>query len=354
MSPWFEQLFGFPETTYAETKSRFAVESDAVDGGVLVSLPTGRRFGVGTFTTPSLHDLRERSGGALEGTLRVSHEVIGDVLELHALPENDGAMFQVASQLNCLEFPNANVTPEDGVTGYANDPTQGPACSLAAAAATVYRNYFADVGGHEGQTATRQLEGLAGVQRALGQAGSLVQVRNGYTFSDDAALERLNRALAQHDRRELMGELRIGVQIGAEVTFARRFTAPAERRRVSQAFCSALSCGYSSGGPSQWRPLATLVLDGAYEATMLAAALAATQAEGGDTSAGSATAGDRGKVWLTFIGGGVFGNSPEWIADAIGRALRRAEHLALDVRIAHFRRLDERMVRSIDEAASRG
>ena len=32
--------------------------------------------------------------------------------------------------------------PEYGVTLYAADPTQGPACALACAAGSVYRNYF--------------------------------------------------------------------------------------------------------------------------------------------------------------------------------------------------------------------
>ena len=34
------------------------------------------------------------------------------------------------------------MTPEDGVTRYKDDPTQGPACAIAASAATMYRNYF--------------------------------------------------------------------------------------------------------------------------------------------------------------------------------------------------------------------
>jgi hypothetical protein len=32
--------------------------------------------------------------------------------------------------------------PEHGVTVYSGDPTQGPACALACAAGSVYRNYF--------------------------------------------------------------------------------------------------------------------------------------------------------------------------------------------------------------------
>ena len=50
---------------------------------------------------------------------------------------------------------------KDGVTRCQNDRTQGPACAIAAGAATIYRNYFAPVGGGYGQTAKRQFDGLA-------------------------------------------------------------------------------------------------------------------------------------------------------------------------------------------------
>ena len=63
-----------------------------------------------------------------------------------------------------------NVTPEDGVTIYQYDRTQGPACAIAAGAATIYRNYFAKVGGAEGQTRKRQLDGLADIGTALSEA----------------------------------------------------------------------------------------------------------------------------------------------------------------------------------------
>ena len=49
-------------------------------------------------------------------------------------PENAGALFQVASQLNLLEMTGPEVTPEDGVTIYQDDRTQGPACAIAAGA----------------------------------------------------------------------------------------------------------------------------------------------------------------------------------------------------------------------------
>ena len=308
---WFESLFGFAETTYEETRARFVHE-----GETLRSTANGRSFGVGRFTTPTLHSLREIADAKRgSGRVHLRHEIVGDALELHALEENEGALFQVASQLNCLEFAGPEEIPENGVTQYATDPTQGPACSLAAAAATVVRNYFA----FGGQTAERQLNLLSGIQSRIGE--SLVDVRNGYTFSDEARLALAKEAIASHDRDDLMGDLRIGLHEDVEVTFARRFEPPARPQRVSQAFCSALSCGYASGSLAAWRPIATLVLDAAYEATLLAAVATSTK-----------------RVWLTLLGAGAFGNDIAWIENAITRAAACAEGHDLEVIVAHYRR----------------
>jgi hypothetical protein len=326
---WFESLFGFREGTWGETRAAFVVE-----GETLTSRANGRRFGIGRFGTPTLGELRQ--GPAVTGALRVTHEVIDDALTLHARPENEGATFQVASQFNCLEFLDDTVVPEDGVTGYARDPTQGPACSLAAAAATVHRNYFAPVGGAEGQTRTRQLDNLGGVLAAIGPG--LVRVKNGYTLASAADLARVAEALARLDRNAVMARLAIGFHSGVEVTFGARFAPPDRPRRVSQAFCSAVSCAYAAAPVDAWAPLATLVLDGAYEATLRAAARDAAEGRGS------------GKVWLTLLGGGAFGNRRAWIAGAIARALGACEGLALDVRVAHFRRLDPALVAEVDGA----
>src|SRR6185295_10700409 len=94
---------------------------------------------------------RVKSAGAAPGRLKVSL-VTGDVRDLHRSPENSGALFQVASQFNLLEMVGPEVTPEQGVTRYQHDHTQGPACAIAAGAATIYRNYFAPVADGEGQT----------------------------------------------------------------------------------------------------------------------------------------------------------------------------------------------------------
>ena len=328
---WFEQLFGFAERDWPSTQAQFAL-----DGTRLTSRANGRSFDAGAFSTPSVAALRAQAGPR-QGSPRLRHEAIGDVLEQHADPAHRGALFQVASQLNCLEFADPRETPEDGITGYADDPTQGPACALAAAAATVYRNYFAAVAGEVGQRADRQLDNLADALALLDpDPEAFVTVRNGYAFSDAARLEASAAALEAIGRETFIDRMRIGVQRRVQVTFASRFVEPEAPTHVDQAFCSALSCGYDRSPRALWAPLATAVLDAAYEATLLAA------------RAGVREGTCSGVVWLTFLGGGAFGNDPAWIADAIARAIRVAGDASLDIRIAHYRRVNTSLRDRID------
>jgi hypothetical protein len=180
---WFERLTGFRETTYDETRAKLAIE-----GGQLRSLVNGKSYGIGTLKLVSLQDLRNsiKATGGPKGRIKVS-VVSGDVRKMHRSPQNMGALFQVASQFNLLEMIEPNVTPEDGVTRYTRDPTQGPACAIAAGAATIYRNYFAPVGGGYGQTRHRQINALANLGTALSDAldrpvETLWEMRNGYVM----------------------------------------------------------------------------------------------------------------------------------------------------------------------------
>ena len=129
---WFETLTGFRETDYDGTRAKLKVE-----GSRLRSLVNGKDYGIGDLELVSLQSLRERvkSAGGLPGRLKVS-VVTGDVRQMHRSPENAGALFQVASQFNLLEMVSPTVTPEQGVTRYQHDRTQGPACAIAAGAAT--------------------------------------------------------------------------------------------------------------------------------------------------------------------------------------------------------------------------
>jgi len=169
------------------------------------------------------------------------------------------------------------VTPEDGVTRYQGDPTQGPACAIAAGAATIYRNYFASVGDSYGQTATRQLDGLADVGAALAASlkkpvEALWQITNGYALCTRAGLDAIAEYLEgmKPDQLDaLRGGLRVGVHSDVEVTDAEG----TQRPQVSQVFCSALPINYSPFSSAYWKPFASVVLEAAYESTLLAAVL---------------------------------------------------------------------------------
>lgn len=321
---WFEKLTGFRETGYAETRAKLKV-----DGHKLQSLVNGKSYGIGELELVSLHDLRERvqASGGLAGRLKAS-VVTGDVRQMHRLPENAGALFQVASQFNMLEMTGPGVTPEQGVTIYQHDHTQGPACAIAAGAATIYRNYFASVGGSHGQTADRQLDGLADLGDALSDAlkqpvGSLWEMRNGYALCSSPGLDAISALLGRLPTDQvdkLRAKLRIGIHSNVEVTDAEGEPRPV----VTQAFCSALPVAYSRVEPAHWKAFASLILEAAYEATMLAAVLN-KQRGGSDV------------VLLTLLGGGAFGNADNWIHEAIRRALTTMSGFALDVRLVSYR-----------------
>jgi hypothetical protein len=319
---WFEKLTGFRETTYDDTRAKLKVE-----GSQLHSLINGQSYGIGELELVSLQALRERVrfAGGQPGRVKVS-VVSGDVRQMHRSPENAGAMFQVASQFNLLEMVSPTVSPEQGVTRYQHDHTQGPACAIAAGAATIYRNYFALVDGSEGQTARRQIDGLADLGEALGAAldkpvDALWEMQNGYALCTRAGLDAITQHLALRPEQVdiLRGKLCIGVHSDVEVTDPEE-----ERRRlVSQAFCSALPVAYTRVPSAHWKPFASLVLDAAYEATMLAAVL-------------NKQRGASNVVLLTLLGGGAFGNEAEWINAAIRRALTMVSDFGLDVRLVSY------------------
>lgn len=333
---WFEKLTGFRETGYEDTRSRLGVEGDR-----LCSRVNGASYGIGQLELVSLQALRERakSAGDLPGRLKAS-VVTGDVRCMHRSPENAGALFQVASQFNLLEMISQHVTPEHGVTRYQCDHTQGPACAIAAGAATIYRNYFASLEGNQGQTATRQFNGLADLGAALSGAmklpvDNLWKMQNGYALGTQSGLEAINRhleTLAAEQTDILREKLRIGVHRDVEATEA----AGLDRPLVSQSFCSALPVAYSGVLFAHWEPFALLVLEAAYEATMWAGVL-------------NAQRGASNIVFLTLLGGGVFGNHDSWIHAAIRRALELTTSFDLDVRLVSYGAPSQETLAIVDE-----
>jgi hypothetical protein len=80
---------------------------------------------------------------------------------------------------------------------------------------------------------------------------------------------------------------------------------------------------YSPVASPHWEKFACFVLQAAYEATMWAAVL-------------NAKRGASNVVFLTFLGGGAFGNKDAWIHAAMRRALKIVANFDLDVRLVSY------------------
>ena len=321
---WFEGLTGFREISSHQVRENFLL-----DGDRLISRINGISFSCGKLETPSLGELRDwvEAGEFKKGKLTV-REVVGDVQSLHTELSNAGALFQVASQFNLLEMVSPNITPEAGVGIYENDRTQGPACAIAAGAGTIYRNYFALCNGQIGQSVDNQIDCLADIGKRLNNVQNrLWKMQNGYALATKAGLVELQtrlRSMNEFDLDHLRQLLRIGVQWNTQVTIAQ------SAHLVTQTYCSALPVGYSSHDSNLWEPFARLILEASYEATICTAIVNA-QVTGNH------------RVFLTLLGGGVFGNSIDWIFDAMQRSFQRYEHYDLDVAIVSYGQSNNRL-----------
>jgi len=320
---WFTRLTGFKEERYEQTQSKLEL-----NGTRLRSKINGNEFEIGEFCMPSLGELRIEFQAQGGGTNRLKVSIVtGDVRKLLSARENHGALFQVASQFNMLEMISPTHTPDEGVTIYRLDPTQGPACAIAAGAATIYRNYLVPCAGTLGQRADRQLNGLCYVGEYLSQrlampVTDLWKMRNGYALCTRPGLVAIN-ALLREDGETVLDEVRSRLRVGIHRNVQVTDVIGSPVQLVSQVFCSALPVAYSEIPSELWSVFARLILEAAYEATLLEGVR--NEASGGSNV-----------VFLTRLGGGAFGNENDWIHGAIERALQLFRNSPLDVRIVTY------------------
>jgi hypothetical protein len=314
---WFENLTGCVEESPESVREHLFISERR-----LCSRLNGRSWLCGELETPTLAQLRERVRHSNRNLGPISvHEIVANVQHLHRDRANDNAVFQVASQFNLLEMTSPGVTPECGVGIYEDDFTQGPACAIAAGAGTIYRNYFADVNGRIGQTANNQIDCLSGIARLLDNSQQrLWQMANGYALPSAGGLEEINRKLENMDEAAL-DAVRQALQIGLH--WDTQVTLDDASHTVSQAYCSAMPVAYTRHAQELWAPLAKLILEAAYEATICAAIFNAKRNQ-------------NNRLFLTLLGGGAFGNNPDWIMGAIRRSLELYCDSGLDVAVVSY------------------
>ncbi len=285
---WFERIFGFEENIQNIKKY---IE---IKGEKLYSNANDTEFNMGDLEVVSLRELKQRlpeSGSKKRIKLR---EVFGNVSDFHIKQEN--ALFQVASQFNLLEMYRPENTRQMGITIYQYDKTQGPACAMSCAAGTLFRNYFTNV------------NTLQDIQALF--LNKYWDMKNGYTLFRNT--EDLELTIMGNEDR-IKDSLSVGIQWNTEVINA--------GHNVSQIYCSAIPVSYNEKTPVHEIELfAKLILEAAYEATFIAAIL---NEESND-------------LYLTYLGGGAFGNKKEWILSAIEKNLEKYKNYDLNVRIINY------------------
>merc|ERR1719510_2704872 len=112
-----------------------------------------------------------------------------------------------------------------------------------------------------------------------------------------------------------------------------------KEQTVTQVFGSACSVSYSSNEDHLWEPLARLVLSASYEATLWSALLNAIR-HGGK--------GGSRRVYLTCLGGGVFGNPMHWIVDAMDEAFTVFRKVGLEVYIVTYAGPVDRLLEGLE------
>ncbi len=314
---WFKKIMGFEEKNPEFVRSNVMVE-----GEFLTSKVNGNTYQHGKLEVPLLEELRDKTSAiASSGTKLSVSECVGNVQELHKKEENEGALFQAASQFNLLEMVGPDVTPEWGIDIYEKDFTQGPACAIACGAGTIFRNYFVNVDGQIGQTAAKQIDCLDEMGKYLNNEELLLwKMSNGYALCTQQGLLRINKILSELsdlDREKLKGKLKTGIHWNTEVTICDK------KQLVSQIYCSALPVAYSNINPIYWEGFSRLILEATYEATFRTALL------------NSEVTGNN-KVFLTLVGGGAFGNYQNWILESLAKSLEQFKESALEVIVVSY------------------
>lgn len=337
---WFKTLFGFEEMSlnkknreenYKLVQNKFNVNRSNEKNITIQSKDKmDKIYNVGSFTNPTVNELKIQVLDILKtndkGDPTFECHFLGDIFEHHSSSDNKGALFQGASQFNCLEFRSPTVTPEKGITNYQFDNTQGPACAIPTGPATVYRNYFtptkcSDGTIQYGQTKNCQINNFDNIQKILLKKFNkqYIDIKNGYLYCknmEESDLEELNINLDNDETlvNELTNNLKVGFHRNVEVVFRDKYNIIQEQDKflVSQVYASALSIGYCTTIKGDiWDNMTRIVLNATYEAIIYCGMLNYLETK-------------NKKVYLTQVGGGVFENKPGIISDAIKRAVKIA------------------------------
>lgn len=277
-----------------------------------------KRYKCGDFEMISLGELREKTrnkekigGGKFNVEMGMDtnfNSIYRDKVDIGALQskkENRQAVFQIASNFNGLEPSCKQDYPEEGITKYIYDKTQGPFGSISAAPGLIHRSYSIFHNNKKSpldwrQTKFKQINFLQDVL-------DYYPTTNGYID--------LNKSQLKSPISDIVNKIKIGFHENIQVTFGMTYpqelheTIDDPNQLIHQVFTSTIDLGTVSGSTNyrllQQNPSIVLqlnqhLLDASYESIIRLAWLKNYK-----------------KVYLTLIGGGVFQNSFSLLAQSL-------------------------------------
>ena len=305
---WFEKIFGFKEADILSDRENMTKYKIYLERTILHI--NNREYDIGTFYLKKLSYFREKvlnlkhSTFPIEGKISIRHLVTKDIQNDMIDTANKNAVFQVASQFNCLEYATEYQSKKDGITCYEDDKTQGPSIAMTVAPATFSRNYL--------EPDINMLEDFRA--SIPDYVRKIISVRNGYCNLDKERIEELRPYLTD----DMKKEIRIGYLFNTTVPIS-------SHNKVSLVYCSAVPFRHST-----YDFFCKFILDAYYEATILIGIINFHKT------------GCR-KVFLTMLGCGAFMNKESWAIDSILRALRKYSKYNLDVIMVHYKFKNERI-----------
>ena len=322
---WFKNIFGYDEKdvrTYMHMTT---------NNNIIIFSIGGKKLQAGEFVLEKYNSLVYGISQSQSQAQNLTFKIIPNSVTELIWKDTEKSVFQVASQFNCLEMKDQYTTPEQGITMYHSDNTQGPKCAIMCGAGTYYRNYLYN----RGQTKDKQINTIEESITSIGfrSSGNVLikdnntqfKYENGYLLGDIKSHEEVGNILKKDTNlKNFRSNFNIGVHYDTQVWDTNRV--------VHQIFASALPLSYSGIGIDDVKPGSGLEkfvqeeLNLVYESTILAAEKCRKR----DNS-------QRKKVYLTLVGGGAFKNPRKNIILAIQNALNKYKHLPLDIILVDYK-----------------
>lgn len=335
---------------------------------------TGQRFQAGYFEEVPLAKLAPQAftSGKAEAVNTLRFHLLAnnyDIGALQADPFFNGVLFQVASNFSALEPVGLAYIPEQyTLDDYIFDMSQGPKAALSAFPGIFYRMY--GIFQQEGPKYANHAQSLYGAKNPfdwrqtadrqvelLSETG--IPVQNGYillyqratskgatsnvedvTFDNnqETFLNKIKEKKSVQDFSDIVSPMKIGIHRDIEVLFGDQNQRDWRHERLNrndqiihQVFIAALDLGSTNvlfrtlekldGYKQPVEFFAQAILRAGYEGTLGAAHRLGVK-----------------KVVLTQVGGGVFENEPKWVQDAVISALKKYQHLDIDIYLNIFHR----------------